>query len=280
MNKEAPSLFSCCIAEIIGTFILIFIGCGIVHTAVVTGAVSGSWQAGTVWGLAVALAVYAVGSISGGHINPAVTLAMAVWDGFPWRRVGPYVAAQVVGAALAALFLYWIFAGTIAAYEESRGIERGLPGSEVTASMYGEYFPNPTVEIHGAGKTAAHGNMAVGAAVLAEVLATSLLVFSVFALTDVRNAGAPGANFAPFFVGMTVAVMVAIFGPMTQACMNPARDFGPRFVAYVCGWGKIAFPGPRGATATLLVYLVAPLAGGLLGGFLYRRVLRPAPGPA
>lgn len=278
MSHKKPSIAACCIGEIVGTFLLIFIGCGIVHTAVITGSVSGSWQVGMVWGLAVALAVYAVGSISGGHINPAVTLSLAVWDGFPWKRVIPYMACQFLGAAVAALLLYLIFSGTIAAYEKSEGIVRGQPGSEVTASMYGEYFPNPTVKIHGAGPDANLDNIGLGAAMLCEVMATGILVLSVFALTDVRNSGAPGANFAPFFVGMTVAVMVAIFGPMTQACMNPARDFGPRLIAYICGWGHIAFPGPRGSTATLLVYLVAPLTGGLLGGLLYRRVLRPPPG--
>lgn len=281
-SAHEPTTLHACIAEFIGTALLVFIGCGVVHTAVTTGALSGSWQVASVWGFAVTLAVFATASVSGAHINPAITLAMAVWNRFPWSRVGPYVGAQVTGAAFAALLLHLVFAGTIATYEKEIGIERGAAGSEVTAAMYGEYFPNPTVGIHGfdenpdhrADRLAArHDNLSLGAAFLAETLATLFLALCVFALTDARNSAAPGANLAPFFIGAAVAVLVAIFGPMTQACMNPARDFGPRIVAVFAGWGDVAFPGPRGAVATLSVYLAAPLLGGVLGGLVHR-VLR------
>lgn len=275
MPRQEPTLTSCCLAEVLGTFILIFLGCGAVHTAVTTGALVGSWQVAVVWGFAVTLAVYAVGAISGAHINPAITLCLAVWDGFPRRRIIPYWISQLTGAALAALCLYLIFANTIAAYEMEHAITRGDPGSEVTAAMYGEYFPNPTVAIHGAGEKAAHGNMSILAAMFTEILATGLLALMVMALTDRRNRGAPAAMLAPLFIGMTVAVLVAVFGPMTQACLNPARDFGPRIVAYFAGWDEIAL-GTRGLHATLLAYLVAPLAGAVLGGFVHCRLLRPA----
>ena len=177
----------------------------------------------------------------------------------------------VLGALVAASVLYVIFSDAIAAFEKSAGIERGTPESVRTAALYGEYFPNPTIEFH----RTHDGTLGTTAAMLAEVVATGVLAFLVMALTDARNRGAPGANLAPLFIGMSVAVLIAVFGPMTQACLNPARDFGPRFVAAAAGWGGLAF-GAKGVVPTLLVYLLSPLAGGLLGGFFYRQVLQPA----
>ncbi len=271
MSKKEPSLYSCCIAEITGTFILVFLGCGAVHTAVTTDGLSGVGQVAIVWGLAVTLSVFATMNISGAHINPAITLALAAWGGFPKNRILPYWISQLIGATLAALFLYLIFASTIEKYELDNNITRGEFGSQVTASMYGEYFPNPTVGIHEPEGDTVSNTITTSQAMLAEVLGTALLAFMVFALTDKKNKGAPGAGLAPLFIGATVLVLVAILGPMTQACLNPARDFGPRIVAYFAGWGEIAFPGPNGQSAwdTLLVYLFAPMIGAVIGGLTY-----------
>jgi glycerol uptake facilitator protein len=169
-----------------------------------------------------------------------------------------------------------MFADTIAAYESAHGIVRGADSSVITASMYGEYFPNPTVELHAG--AAGHANLSVFAAAFMEIVATALLALCVFALTDGENSVAPGSNLAPALIGLAVAALIVVIGAETQACLNPARDFGPRIVAYFAGWGEVAFPGPRGGGATLLVYLASPLAGGLLGGALYTKVLGPAHG--
>ncbi len=273
MSDRSPLRISC-LAEIVGTFILIFFGCGVVHVAVTTGLVSGIFQAAIVWGLGVALAVYVIGGISGGHINPAITLAMAVWSDFPRRWILPYWASQLAGAMLAALCLHIMFAETIVAFESAHDITRGDASSVVTASMYGEYFPNPTVDLHAG--AAGHENVSVIAAMMMEIVCTGLLALCVFALTDEENTVAPLANLAPVLIGLTVAALVVVIGSQTQACLNPARDFGPRIVAYFAGWGDVAFPGPRGGGATLLVYLVSPLVGAVLGGGLYSRVLGPA----
>src|SRR5262245_13513549 len=134
---------ACCFAEAVGTFLLVFLGCGAVHAAVLTGAQSGLWQVAVVWGVAVALAVFTVASISGSHINPAITVALTVWGRFKVAWVLPYVASQLVGAAIAALALYAIYAPSLEARERERGVQRGTPGSEITAMCYGEYFPSP-----------------------------------------------------------------------------------------------------------------------------------------
>ena len=274
--SDHQKLRPCALAECVGTFILVFFGCGSVHVAVTLDALQGGWQVASVWGFAVTLAIYAVGSVSGAHINPAITVALTVCGKFPRARVPVYIGAQLAGAFLAACCLYVIFSGSIARFEEEKGITRGEAESVVTAAMYGEYYPNPTLRLHQEAAKAEVVTVGLGAAVFAEVLGTAFLAFCVFALTDRNNKGGPGELLSPFFIGVAVALLVAVLGPVTQACLNPARDFGPRIFAALAGWGQVALPGPNGLADTLVVYLAAPVAGGVLGGVVYCRLIGPA----
>jgi glycerol uptake facilitator protein len=153
-------------------------------------------------------------------------------------------------------------------FETERGIVRGEPGSEASAMVFGEYFPNPA--IFGTGPDA-HALISPLTAVGIEAFGTAVLVFMIFALTDPRN-GARPAWLAPFFIGFTVAALISLFAPATQAGWNPARDFGPRIVAFFAGGDEVAIPGPR---AGFWVYIVGPLLGGPLGGLIYDRIVRP-----
>jgi glycerol uptake facilitator protein len=280
MSSATDSISARCVAEAVGTFILVFLGTGAVHAAVLTGAHSGLWQVAIVWGAAVMLAVFVVGGISGAHINPAITIALALWGKFAWRGVVPYVASQVGGAFAASAALFLIFGPFLAAKEREKQVVRGEAGSEITAMCYGEYFPNPGPLAAGSGPYSAEEHERLNALVsepvacFAEVLCTMLLALVVFALSDDRNLAAPAARLAPAFIGLTVAVLISVIAPLTQACLNPARDFGPRLFACLAGWREIAIPGPRG-TGFLTVYIAAPILGAALGGGLYERVLRP-----
>lgn len=268
MNQS--TLLRQCTAELVGTFILVFFGVGAVHAAILTGAQSGLWQVAVVWGLAIALAIYATGAISGTHINPAVTLSMMVFRNFPPARVLPYVAAQVVGAFLGAAVLYLLFSGALVQFELAHDLIRGQPGSELAAMCYGDYFPNPAIahSLQWGAEMVSHTQ-----AMLAEGIGTAFLVFFVFALTDSRNSGSPGRLLAPLLIGLGVAIIISIVAPLTQAGLNPARDFGPRLFAWFAGWGEIAIPGPRGGFLT--VYIIAPLIGGVVGAAAYTLLLAP-----
>jgi glycerol uptake facilitator protein len=288
MGASTISLPAKCLAEVLGTFILVFFGLGAVHAAVLTGAQNGLWQVAIVWGIGVMLAIYVVGGVSGAHINPAITVALASWGHFPWRQVGPYVLSQTAGAFLAAAALFAGYQPFLDALEKEKQVVRGGPGSEVTAMCYGEYFPSPaplsspplkpyspvqkpySAEEH----DRLNAQVTELSAFAAEVLGTLLLALAVFALTDERNAAAPAARLAPVFIGLTVAVLISVIAPLTQACFNPARDFGPRLFAFLAGWGSIAIPGPRGGFFT--VYILAPTLGAVAGAGLYLRLLRPA----
>jgi glycerol uptake facilitator protein len=276
MPPSLPKLF---LAEVVGTFLLVLFGCGAVHAAVLTGAQSGLWQVAIVWGVAIMLAIYVVGAISGAHINPAITVAFAAWGRLTWSRVPLYITAQMCGAFIAAAALFAAYNPYLVQKEEERKVTRGQPASIITAMCYGEYFPNPG--------SLASGDEPIDSAALdahlrlvphwaafgVEVLGTAILALVVFAVTDPRNAGAPLSNLAAVFVGLTVAALISIVAPLTQACFNPARDFGPRLFAYVAGWGEAAIPGPNGI-GFITVYIVAPVVGAVLGAGLYERVLR------
>lgn len=280
-QTHEPSLAQQVAAEIIGTFLLIFFGCGAVHASVLTEAQSGLWQVAIVWGVAIMLASYAVGGVSGAHINPAITLAFMVWRGFRKDRVLPYVAAQLVGAMLAAGALFVIFGPQIADKERAKGVTRGEPGSVITATCYGEYFPNPGGLATGSEPLSAEQladwkqRSSPALAFVAELIGTMILGFVVFALTDVGNRGHPPAGQSAVFIGLTVAALISVIAPLTQACFNPARDFGPRLFASLAGWGSAALPG-QDSTSWLTVYILSPIVGAIAGGGLYEIVVRPA----
>ncbi len=265
---KRSSLVGQCLSEFLGTLILVFFGVGAVNTAVLTGAQSGLWQVAVVWGVAIALAIYATGAVSGTHINPAITVAMAVWRGFPKAKVPAYIAAQVAGAFCGSLLLYALFRGIIPSFEAAHHLVRGQPGSELSAMVFGEYFPNPAIF----GTTPeAFRQVSHATAMLAEAIGTAFLACFVFALTEPRNSQAP-RFMAALFIGLTVSIIISIVAPLTQAGLNPARDFGPRLVAYLFGWGEIAIPGPRGGFFT--VYILSPILGGVFGAGVYQLMVR------
>jgi MIP family channel proteins len=256
-------------AELMGTFILVFFGTGVVHASVLTGSQSGLWQVAVVWGVAISLAIYAVGAISGAHINPAMTLAFAAFRGFPKHKVPAYLASQLAGAFLAAAVLHGLFASVIINFEAAHHLTRGAPGSELSAMVYGEYFPNPAIAQQQGWSVQ---TISLAQAMLAEALGTAFLAFFVFAVTEATNAGGPGRHLAPLFIGLTVSILISVIAPLTQAGFNPARDFGPRLFAWMAGWGSVAIPGPRGGFFT--VYILSPVVGALTGAGCFQLVTR------
>ena len=265
MNFQSP-MKRALVGEMLGTYLLVLFGTGSVASSVLSGAQVGLWQVAAVWGFGVTLAIYVSGGLSGAHLNPAVSLSMALLRpaDFPANRLLPYVASQLAGAVLAGGTVAVLFGPLLQRFEATREIVRGTPGSELSAMVFGEYFPNPAIFGTDA---AARALVSPWQAALVEGFGTAILVLVIFALTSPRNADKPGANLTPFFVGFTVAVLISLFAPLTQAGWNPARDFGPRLVAFVLGWGSVAIPGPDGG---FWAYVVGPLVGGPLGGLAWR----------
>lgn len=255
-------------AEFLGTFVLIAFGDGVVAMAVAAlnqsgrgdsiFVASGDWLLITWgWAMAVAFGVYVAGGISGAHINPAVTLALAVKRGFPWGKVLPYIGAQMVGAFAGAALVYLNYSAAIASYENANNITRGAENSTPTFSIFAT-FPAP------------YYNGSLIGPLIDQIIGTGFLVLFVFALVDTLNQP-PKANLAPLLVGLAVAAIGMSYGANAGYAINPARDFGPRVFAWLAGWGDVALPGVGGY---FWVPIVGPLIGGVVGALIYDFFIR------
>lgn len=236
--------------ELIGTFILVFFGCGSVAVSVLFGAFSSLFEVAFIWGLAVIFGIFSARSFSDAHLNPAVSIAMLIAKRLAKKSFIAYVSGQFTGAFLAALLLYFLMSPALNVYELEHGIVRGEPDSYLTACMFGEFYPNP-----GFSKMIVINEWQ---ACFAEALGTFILVFMIFALTTKKF---QQADLQPFYIGFTVTIIICIIAPFTQAGLNPARDFAPRIVAYLMGWGAAAFP--KDSTGFFTVYMLSPVIGAM-----------------
>ena len=252
MKKK--SLTAELIGEIFGTFILILLGDGVVANVGLAprlAAPAYNWNTINIgWAFAVIVAVYVSAGVSGAHLNPAVTLGLAVKRGFPMAKVVPYWIAQVIGAFLGALGVYLVYRdGLVAA---------GMPNVWATGpgAVFGTAFWG------GAAGTAA-GSYSLITAVIAEIFGTMVLMWGILASGDSKNTGLMH-NLGPFLVGGTVlAIGLSLGGPSGYA-INPARDFGPRLLGLLVGTQGL-FTG----IYWLVAPIIAPLIGGVLGVFVY-----------
>jgi glycerol uptake facilitator protein len=257
------------VGEALGTFILVFFGCGSVAAAVLTGAQLSLFEVAAIWGLGIATAIYLTASLSGAHLNPAVTVAFAVWSGFPWHRVPRYITAQLLGAVAASAALFAAYHGVLGAYESSHHIVRGGPGSEATAMIFGEFYPNPggqpLTEL-------ARSAVTMPTAFFVEALGTAILMIVILGSVDFRNTGRPRALTA-LTIGLTVTILISLLAPLTMAAFNPARDLGPRLFSAIAGWGRLPFL--VNGSGWLVVYVLGPITGAVCGGGLYKGWLAP-----
>jgi glycerol uptake facilitator len=245
------------VAEFLGTFVLILLGTGVVAMVVLfPTSVSGETIHGgytnitLAWGLAVTMGVYVAGKVSGAHLNPAVTLSLAIFRNFPWRKVLPYSLAQTVGAFAAAAVVY---ADYLPAF---RKVD---PTLEKTAGVFTTFPAFPGLPQAG---------------FLDQMIGTALLLLLIFAIVDEFNAP-PGSNLAPLMIGLVVVAIGMSFGGMHGYPINPARDLGPRLFTVVAGFQH---NGITDGTGTWWVPVAAPLIGGVVGAAVYdfgiRRFLR------
>ena len=181
------------------------------------------------------------------------------------KRLPLYLVAQLVGAVLAGLVLFGLFSASISHYEIAHEIVRGTAASVDTARMFGEFYPNPG--------DASVSVVSLPLAMCAEGFGTFLLALFIFALTEDCNVGRPSSDLQPVFIGLTVSSIIFFIAPLTQAGLNPARDLGPRIVAYLAGWGDAALPDKVGGW--FWVYVLAPIIGSSLAALFFKYVLEP-----
>jgi MIP family channel proteins len=237
------------LAEFLGTFVLIVFGVGVVAQTVLSKGTAGTTLSINIaWGLAVTMGCYACAGVTGAHLNPAVTIALAVHRRFPWGKVAPYVAAQMAGAFVASAVVFVTYHEALGAFD---GGVRQVLGVQGTAGIWATY-PQPFLSTFPGG-------------FIDQVVGTALLVCGIFGITDSRNSPAP-AGLAPVVVGLLVLLIGATFGFNSGYAINPARDFGPRLFTAVAGWGADVF---RAGNNWWWIPIVAPPIGGVLGGWTY-----------
>ncbi len=244
------------IAEFFGTMVLILFGDGCVAVFGLFSIGANTWPVIIFgWGLAVMLGIYVAGAISGAHINPAVTLALAATGRFPWRKVLPYWGAQVLGAFVAALLLYFVYQGALT---------NALAANHLTI---GNIAQGPTYGGNGFGWVFYTGHRSfVGTfgAFGDEFIGTALLVGLILAIVDGRNQPVQ-ANLNPLIIGFLIVAIGASFGANTGYAINPARDFGPRlWIGFVSGFASFSAD-----NYYFWLPIVAPLAGGVVGAFIF-----------
>ncbi len=242
------------IGEVFGTFILILLGDGVVANVGLAPRLAGTaynWNTITIgWAFAVIIAAYVSGGISGAHLNPAVTLGLAARRGFPWKKVGPYIVAQMIGAFLGAAAVYLIYRDGLVAAGMPNVWSTG-PGSVFGASWWG------------AASSGATGGYSMLTAAIAELFGTFVLIWGIAASGDLKNSGLKD-NLGVFIVGFAVlAVGLSLGGPSGYS-INPARDLGPRILGAIVGTQGL-FEG----IYWLIVPVLVPAIAGPIGFWLY-----------
>ncbi|MHC2147547.1 MIP/aquaporin family protein [Pseudomonas sp. PSXD-163] len=251
-----PTLSSQCMAEFLGTALLIFFGTGCVAALKVAGASFGLWEISIIWGVGVSMAIYLTAGVSGAHLNPAVSIALWLFAGFEKHKLPFYIVAQIAGAFCGAALVYTLYSNLFFDYEQTHAMVRGSQASLELASVFSTY-PHPA--------------LSTGQAFLVEVIITAVLMAVIMALTDDNN-GLPRGAMAPLLIGLLIAVIGSAMGPLTGFAMNPARDLGPKLMTFLAGWGEVAFTGGRDIPY-FLIPIFAPIIGASLGAALYRGVI-------
>ncbi|MDU9376462.1 Glycerol uptake facilitator protein [Methanocorpusculaceae archaeon Sp1] len=236
------------IAELVGTMLLVFIGCGTVSVLLMLAAGTptatsfdigigalggmGDWLAvGVAFGIAVAVVIYTLGRVSGAHINPAVSIALWSIKKFPTKDTVAYIIAQCIGAAIgSALFLF-------------------IAGPDALA-------------IGGLGATAPFPGISIWQVLVAEIIGTFVLMLAIMGVA-VDQRATPG--FAGLVIGMAVAGVIIAIGNISGGSLNPARTFGPDLIATIMG-------GSTALVTTFPVYVVGPIVGAVLAAFFYKYV--------
>ncbi|MDR2459506.1 MAG: aquaporin [Deltaproteobacteria bacterium] len=265
MAESKPSNSSIYLAEFLGTFVFLLCGISCVANLLLAGANLTQWGISIAWGFAVTMGVYLCAAISGAHLNPSVTVALAIYGCFDKKKILPYIGAQMLAGFLAAAlsyFLYYdLFQIKLAA---AAAIPDPVEALKAKTQLVGVFctFPKPGLGMLGAFMT--------------ELVITAILMSLIMALTDDGN-GIPRGPMAPLLIGIVVALIGACFGQLTGFAMNAARDFGPRLFATIAGWGTDAMTGYPLSDKIIFPYflvpLIAPIIGACIGAKIYTVVI-------
>lgn len=237
-----------CLAELLGTFVLLLFGCSAAAQVKTSRETKGQFlSVNMAFSVGVMSAMYLTKGITGAHLNPAVTLSFCVLGQVPWSRLVPYSLSQVLGAYLASGLVYLVYYDAI---------------MEFSGGVLTVYGPNETASIFA---TYPSQYMSLGRSFLDQVVGTGMLMLCILCLNEKRNTPAPSKLIPP----IVAVIVLGISMSMSANCggaINPARDLGPRLFTLTAGWGTEVF---TCYNYWFWVPLVAPLIGGVIGSFMY-----------
>lgn len=229
------------ISEFWGTYIFLLIGIGCVAALKLTGASFSQFEISLIWGIGVAFGVYIAGDTSGAHLNPAVTIAFALFSNFSKKKILPYILIQFLASFSASITVF---------------------------SIYYPLIVVKNIDTAGIFTTFPHQNLSFQHAFFIEFAITALLLFCIFIFTNEKNKLTKTIS-TPILIGLIVTVIGSSFGSLTGFAMNAARDFGPRVFTYFMGWPSNVMTADL-SLPYFWVPLVAPILGALFGAFLYK----------
>jgi glycerol uptake facilitator protein len=236
------------VAEFLGTLILILFGNGVNAMTALFGKglpgeiINGGYTNISLgWGLGVTMGIYVSARYSGAHLNPAVTLSLAVFRGFSWKKVLPYIVAQILGAFAGAALVYWNYRPAFEVFD---------PSLEKTAGVFTTFPAFPAI---------------LSAGLFDQILGTAILMLVILAIGEEATA------FGPVLIGLLVVAIGMSFGGMHGYAVNPARDFGPRLFVTLAGFKN---NGLTDGAPVFWVPIVGPFIGGLIGSAIYDYCLR------
>lgn len=235
--------------EFIGSMFISFWGLGLVVPFAVLGYIGSTYEFAVWFGLAFAVTVIVFAPISGVHVNPAVTVAWAMFGGFDRKLILPYWIAQILGWGAGIVPFYVIYGNVFDEWALSTG---GNPASLFYCSVSADHL------LAGAGL---------------EIFLTAMLTFAIFVLLDERIPGRPSSAGFPWAIGIVISLIIAFGGGFTGACINPARDLGPRLFGVVYGLINGYDVSMIFGNSQWLMYIIAPIIGGILGGWFHFKVI-------
>ncbi|KAK9765441.1 glycerol channel [Basidiobolus ranarum] len=244
--------------EFLSTMILLIFGNSVVHQVFLNpGGSAGSYLSVNLgWGLGLTAAIYSNGGVSGAHLNPAVTLTLALLRGFPWKKVPGYIFTQVLGAFCGAAVVHSMWFQEIDIFD---GGVRQVSGPQGTAGFYATY---------------PQAFLTTGTAFWSEFVGTALLMIALLGCGDKRNSIHAPAN--PIFVGLLVVAIGMCTGFLTGYAINPARDFGPRLFTWAAGYGTEVF---TASNHYFWIPIFGPIFGAIFGGIVYEVLMCGQPSP-
>lgn len=248
-----------CIVEFLGTGLIIFFGIGCLATSKLTNFHFNQYEMSIIWGCAVSFSIYLSISISGAHLNPAITIFFCVFYKFNKKKVIPYIFSQTLGAFFFTTIIYYIYYDLFIFFEYQHHIIRGTEDSLQLAKIFCIYPEKNYIFIND---------------FLMKIIIAIIFIIALMRINDKKNF-AIQKKFIPCLIGILVTIINISLGSLSNIALNPAHDLGPRIFLSLIGWGRIAFTGLSNSNFPyFLIPTITPILGINLGGWIYKKFIK------